>query len=77
MKRGRVDGVGTLVEVRNKKNRIVLDHEAIEGHMEAMEMAYKVESAALLDGLEPGQKVVFTIDMENKTIVAIRPHGTQ
>jgi len=77
MKRGRVDGVGTVVEVRNKKNRIVLDHEAIEGHMEAMEMAYKVESAALLDGLEPGEKVVFTIDMENKTIVAIRPHGTQ
>ncbi len=73
----RVEGVGTVVKVRNKKKRIVLDHEEIEGYMAAMEMSYKVDSAALLDGLEPGEKVVFTINMENRTIVAIRPHGTQ
>ena len=75
--RVRVEGVGTVVKVRNKKKRIVLDHEEIEGYMAAMEMSYKVDSAALLDGLEPGEKVVFTIDMEDKTIVAIRPHGAQ
>ena len=75
--RVRVEGVGTVVKVRNKKKRIVLDHEEIEGYMAAMEMSYKVDSAALLDGLEPGEKVVFTIDMEDKTIVAIRPYGAQ
>ena len=75
--RVRVEGVGTVVKVRNKKKRIVLDHEEIEGYMAAMEMSYKVDSAALLDGLEPGEKVVFTIDMEDKTIVAIRPYRAQ
>jgi TolB-like protein/class 3 adenylate cyclase len=73
----RVEAVGTVVKVRNNKKRIVLDHEEIEGFMAAMEMSYKVNSAALLDGLEPGEKVVFTIDIEEKTIVAIRPHGAQ
>ena len=77
MQHARVEGVGTVVKVRNKKKRIVLDHEEIEGYMAAMEMSYKVDSAALLDGLEPGEKVVFTIDMEDKTIVAIRPYGAQ
>ncbi len=75
--RVRVEGVGTVVEVRNNKKRIVLDHEEIEGFMAEMEMSYKVKSTALLDGLEPGEKVVFTIDIEDKTIVAIRPHGAQ
>ena len=45
--------------------------------MAAMEMSYRVKSAALLDGLEPGERVVFTIDIEDKTIVASRPHGAQ
>ncbi len=74
---GRVEGVGTVVKVRNNKKRIVLDHVEIKGFMAAMEMSYKVDSAALLDGLEPGEKVVFTIDIEEKTIVAIRPHDAQ
>jgi hypothetical protein len=29
----------------------------------------------LLDGLEPGEKVFFTLDIENKTITAIRPQN--
>ena len=65
-RRVRVEGVGTVVKVRNKKKRIVLDHLEIEGFMEAMEMSYKVDSAAMLDGLEPGEKVVFTLDIERR-----------
>ena len=42
-----------------------------------MEMSYKVESAAMLEGLEPGKKVIFTIDFEDKIIVAIKPHAGQ
>jgi TolB-like protein len=76
-RRVRVEGVGTVVKVRIRKKRIVLDHEAIEGFMEAMEMSYKVDSVALLDGLEPGAKVVFTLDIENKIIVAIKPHAAR
>jgi len=56
---------------------VVLDHEEIEGFMEAMAMSYKVKSATLLDGPKPGAKVSFTLDIEQKTIVEIRPHGVQ
>ena len=77
MPRVRVDGVATVLDVRHQEKRIVIDHDAIEGYMAAMEMSYKVESAELLNGIEPGEKVVFTIDMENMTIIAIRPQGAQ
>jgi TolB-like protein len=73
--RVRVEGVGTVIKVRIKKKRVTLDHLEIKGFMEAMEMSYKVNSAALLDGLEPGEKVFFTLDIENKTITAIRPQN--
>lgn len=73
--RVRVEGVGTVTKVRIKKKRVTLDHLEIKGFMEAMEMSYKVNSAALLDGLEPGEKVFFTLDIENKTITAIRPQN--
>ncbi len=73
--RKQVEGVGTVLKMRRNKERIYLNHEEIEGFMASMDMSYKVRPVTLLDGLEPGDKVVFTIDIEKKSIVAIRPYS--
>ncbi|NQU57935.1 MAG: copper-binding protein [Rhodospirillales bacterium] len=69
------EGFGTVIKVENKK--IVLVHEKIEGFMASMEMSYQVKSAALLDGLKPGDKIAFTINFEEMTITSIRPNDGQ
>lgn len=71
------EGVGTVVKVETEKQRIVLVHEKIEGFMSAMEMSYEAESAALLEGLKPGDKIAFTINYEDMIIHSIRPNGAQ
>ena len=67
-------GIGVIVAVMPRKNRLVLDHEEIEGFMAAMEMSYMVTSAALLDGMNPGDRVRFTIDADKRAIVEVFPY---
>ena len=69
------EGIGVIIEVMPRKSRIVLDHEAIEGFMAAHEMSYMVTPASLLRGLEPGDKVRFTIDANIRKIVGVVPLG--
>ena len=69
------DGVGVIVAVKPSDNRLVVDHEQIEGFMGAMEMSYIVTPVALLQGLEPGDKVRFTIDANIRKIVDVAPLG--
>ncbi len=38
-----------------------------------MEMSYRVTSAGLLQGLNPGDKIRFTIDADKRAIVDVKP----
>ena len=68
------DGIGGVVAVDLRNNRLVLTHGAIEGFMAAMdEMSFMVTSATLLKGIKQGDKVRFTIDAEKRAIVSITP----
>jgi Cu/Ag efflux protein CusF/uncharacterized cupredoxin-like copper-binding protein len=64
-------GVGTLKSVDHRTGRIIVAHKAIPGFMAAMTMSYLVEPAKLLDGLEAGDGVRFTIDADKREITAI------
>ena len=51
--------------------RLIVDHEEIKGFMAAMEMSYPVANPALLDGLNPGDRIGFTVDPAASRIVGI------
>ncbi len=68
------EGIGVVVAVDPRKNRLVLTHGEIEGFMAAMvEMSFMVTHATLLKGIEPGDKVRFTIDADKRAIVDVVP----
>ncbi len=65
-------GIGGVVAVKPRENRLVLAHGEIKGFMAAMEeMSFMVTPAALLKGIEPGDKVRFTIDADKRAIVDV------
>lgn len=66
-------GRGKVIALVPTKQQIVVGHEEIKGFMAAMPMGmgYPVESAELLKGLHPGDRVIFKIDAAKKKIVAI------
>ena len=66
-----VVGEGEVVAAVPNASQIVLEHGEIKGFMEAMTMGYRIESPSLLEGLGPGDKVRFTIDVQKRTITAI------
>ena len=66
-----VSGVGKVIALVPESQQIVVDHEEIKGFMDAMTMGYKVNSNALLKGVQPGDKVRFTIDTEKHAITKI------
>ena len=65
------EGVGFVVSVDSRQNRVVLDHEEIEGLMGPMVMSFLVDSRAMLQGLSPGDKVRFIIDPDKRAITGI------
>ena len=68
------EGVGVIVAVELRKSRIILTHEEIKGFMAPMvEMSFMVTPATLLKGIEPGDKVRFTIDADKRAIVDVVP----
>ena len=69
------EGVGVVIAVLPRKSRLVVDHEEIKDFMAAMEMSYIVTPVTLLRGLEPGDKVRFTIDANIRKIVGVVPLG--
>jgi protein SCO1/2 len=70
-------GTGTVKEVRSDLRQLVLDHEDIEGLMQAMTMNFDVAAPELLAGLAPGDRVRFelSVDGEHYRIVAIERLG--
>ena len=68
------EGVGVVVAAEPRNNRLVLTHGEIKGFMAAMvEMSFMVTSATLLKGIEPGDKVRFTIDADKRAIIDVVP----
>ena len=66
-----VVGEGEVVATVPKASQIVLEHDEIKGFMDAMTMGYRIDPPSLLAGLEQGDKVRFTIDVQRRAIIAI------
>ena len=66
-------GVGVVVEAVPGQDMLIVDHEEIPGFMGPMVMGYAVASPELLQGLEAGDAIEFTVDAEQNAIVDLRP----
>jgi Cu/Ag efflux protein CusF len=66
-----VVGEGKVIAVVPASHEIVLTHGEIKGFMDAMTMGYPVQPPALLERVQAGDAVRFTIDPEQKAIVAL------
>jgi Cu/Ag efflux protein CusF len=66
-----VVGEGKVIATVPSANQLVLEHGEIKGFMEPMTMGYRIEPSALLEGLQSGDQVRFTIDVPKKTIVKV------
>ena len=66
------DGVGTIIATVPRMNRIIIDHEEIPGIMAAMEMSYPVDPPSLLESLQSGDRVQFTIDVTAAKITGLK-----
>ena len=65
-------GVGVVKAINRAKGWLTIDHQAIPGFMEAMEMMYRVEPPRLVDGVEIGDRIAFDIDGGRETIVGVK-----
>jgi FtsP/CotA-like multicopper oxidase with cupredoxin domain/Cu/Ag efflux protein CusF len=66
-----VQGVGVVIAAVPRVGRLIVHHEEIKGFMAAMEMSYPVATPSLLSGLNPGDRIEFTIDAGRAVITAI------
>jgi Cu/Ag efflux protein CusF len=66
-----VVGEGKVIAVVPASSEIVLTHGEIKGFMEPMTMGYAIQPASLLEGVQAGDTVRFTIDTEQKAIVTL------
>ncbi len=64
-------GEGKVIAVVPNTQQLVIDHDDIKGFMDAMTMGFKVESPALLEAVQPGDKVRFTIGASQNAIIHI------
>ncbi len=65
-------GVGSVIGSLQREGRLIVNHEAITGFMAAMEMSYPVATPSLLSGINPGDRIEFTIDAGRAVITAIK-----
>jgi Cu/Ag efflux protein CusF len=66
-----VVGEGKVVAIVPSASQVVVEHGEIKDFMEPMTMGYRVDPSSLVEGLNAGDKVRFTIDVPKKTIVKI------
>ena len=59
-------GEGKVIAVVPNSSQLVVEHGPIKDFMDAMTMGYPTEPASLLEGLKPGDKVRFAIDVKEK-----------
>jgi Cu/Ag efflux protein CusF len=64
-------GEGKVIAVVPSSGQLVIDHGPIKDYMDAMTMGYPTEPTSLLEGLKPGDKVRFGIDVKRKVIVKV------
>ena len=64
-------GVGVVVDVNVQKSRVKINHEKIEGYMEPMTMWFEVKDATMLAGLQPNDRVAFTVAEEESADVIV------
>ena len=62
-------GVGIVVAINADKGRVKLNHEAIEGYMDAMTMWFEAKDPKMLEGLAPNDKVEFVLSEEDSADV--------
>jgi Cu/Ag efflux protein CusF len=55
-------GVGVVKRLDPKRPSIEIDHEDIKDLMPAMTMEFYVKDKSLLEGLQPGDRIAFTIE---------------
>ena len=67
-------GKGTVAAVDLAKSEITLDHGDIPGIMDAMTMTFAVPDPKILEGVAPGAKVEFDVEVVNgeHRVTAIR-----
>jgi Cu/Ag efflux protein CusF len=62
---------GKVMEVGSTS--LTVDHEKVEGYMDAMTMAYKVDKPESLKGLKKGDMIVATVYDGDYTLYDIKP----
>ncbi|MBB4199822.1 Cu/Ag efflux protein CusF [Rhodoblastus sphagnicola] len=65
-------GVGKVTGVDAQAGLVTIDHEAIAGLMDAMEMQYEAKPAKMLEGLQKGDSVSFDVDGKTLALLGIR-----
>jgi Cu/Ag efflux protein CusF len=53
------------------QNAVFLTHEAIPGLMEGMTMGFQTAGGVILDGLAPGDRVLFTVEMRDNRLLVV------
>ena len=66
-----VTGEGTVIALVPERHQLVVDHAEIKGFMGAMTMGYRTDPPALLEGIQAGDRIRFTIDTTQQAIVSI------
>ena len=64
-------GEGKIIAVVPSSTQLVVEHQDIPGFMDAMTMGYRVDPPSLLEDLQAGDLIRFTIDAQHKAIVKI------
>lgn len=64
-------GVGRITAIDAASGLVSIDHEAIAGLMDAMEMQYEAKPTKSLEGLVVGDKIGFAVDGKTLTILEI------
>jgi len=72
-------GEATVTAVESSTQKLKLSHGPIKGLMDAMEMEFKVADPAMLDDVDVGSKINFTLEEDKKgnlTILDLEVTGT-
>jgi len=67
----------TVKKVDKAAGKVSLAHGALRNGMPAMTMVYRVKDAALLDTIQPGQKVRFAVDPTGDGMTVARLESTK